>query len=91
MIAPVFELLKYNGSIIYCHILFTILLHVLAPGTGGKRRESEVLILDSDLEMGVGRGWRKWSKLIPEALGAGKEVGPVVTRILLSTSFGNNI
>lgn len=41
--------------------------------------------------MGVGRGWREWSRLIPEALGAGKEAGPAVTSILLSMPFGDSI
>lgn len=72
--APIFELLKYNCLITYCRALFTILVHVVASGASGKRREelitegSEFLILDSDLDVAVNKGWRKYSRVIPEAL-----------------------
>ena len=74
MIAPIFELLKYSYSITHCCALFAILVHVVASGASGKRREelitegNEFPILDSDLDVGVNKGWRKDSRVIPEAL-----------------------
>lgn len=79
--APFFELLKHNCSIIYCHILDTILLYILVPGMGGKRREklitetSEILTVGSDLMMGAGGGWRKHRRVVLEAFTAERKQG----------------
>lgn len=59
---PFFELLKYNCSIIY---LPYIIHYPLALRTRRKRKEklitekSEILILDSSLEVDLGRGWKE--------------------------------